>query len=153
MGAFWDYYDQLLTYQQAPTPEERERLATQFDELFSTKTGYKALDDRIAKTKAKKAYLLMVVEHPEIPLHNNPVELEARRRVRKRDISFGPRTDAGKRAWDTFQTLAATTHKLGVSFFDYIHDRVSKANQIPGLDILIAEQAKSLNLGVSWATS
>jgi hypothetical protein len=153
LGAFWDYYDQLLTYQQAPTPEERERLATQFDELFSTKTGYQALDDRIAKTKAKKDYLLMVLEHPEIPLHNNPVELEARRRVRKRDISFGPRTDAGKRAWDTFQTLAATTHKLGVSFFDYIHDRVSKANQIPGLDFLIAEQAKSLNLGASWVTS
>lgn len=153
LGAFWDYYDELLTYQQAPTPEERERLATQFDELFSTKTGYKALDDRIAKTKAKKVYLLMVLEHPEIPLHNNPVELEARRRVRKRDISFGPRTDAGKRAWDTFQTLAATTQKLGVSFFDYIHDRVSRANQIPGLDILIAEQAKCLNLGASWATS
>jgi hypothetical protein len=121
--------------------------------LFLTKTGYKALDDRIAKTKAKKDYLLMVLEHPEIPLHNNPVELEARRRVRKRDVSFGPRTDDGRRAWDTFHTLAATTNKLGLSFLDYVHDRVSKANQIPALDCLIAEQAKGLNLGMSWNMS
>jgi hypothetical protein len=150
LETFWDYYDELLTYRQAPTREKRERLAAKFDDLFSTRTGYNALDDRIAKTKAKKDYLLMVLEHPEIPLHNNPVELEARRRVRKRDVSFGPRTDDGKRAWDTFQTLAATTRKLGLSFFDYIYDRVSKANQIPALDCLIAEQAKGLNLGISW---
>jgi hypothetical protein len=55
--------------------------------------------------------------------------------------------------WTSTQTLVATTQKLGVSFFDYIHDRVSQANQIPALDILIAEQAKSLNWGASWATS
>ena len=153
LGSFWDYYHQLLAYRQAPTLKERDRLAAQFDALFSTQTGYDALNDRMAKTQAQKEYLLMVLEHPEIPLHNNSVELEARRRVRQRDVSFGPRTDDGRRAWDTFQTLIATTQKLGVSFFDYIHDRVSQANQIPGLDILIAEQAKSLNLGASWATS
>jgi hypothetical protein len=153
LESFWAYYDELLRYRQAPTRKERERLATKFDALCSTQTGYDALDDRMAKTQAKKDYLLMVLEHPEIPLHNNSVELEARRRVRKRDVSFGPRTEDGRRTWDTFQTLVATTRKLGVSFFDYIHDRVSQANQIPGLDILIAEQAKSLNLGASWATS
>lgn len=153
LESFWAYYDELLRYRQAPTRKERDRLATKFDALFSTQTGYEALDERMAKTQAKKDYLLMVLEHPEIPLHNNSVELEARRRVRKRDVSFGPRTEDGRRTWDTFQTLVATTKKLGVSFFDYIHDRVSRANQIPGLDILIAEQAKSLNLGASWATS
>jgi hypothetical protein len=153
LGSFWAYYDELLRYRQAPTRKERDRLAAKFDALFSTRTGYDALDDRMAKTQAKKDYLLMVLEHPEIPLHNNSVELEARRRVRKRDVSFGPRTEDGRRTWDTFQTLVATTQKLGVSSFDYIHDRVSQANQIPGLDILIAEQAKSLNLGASWATS
>jgi hypothetical protein len=33
-----------------------------------------------------------VLEHPELPLHNNPAELGARQRVRKRHISFGPRS-------------------------------------------------------------
>ena len=35
--------------------------------------------------------------------------LGARKRVRKRDVSFGPRTEDGKQAWDIFMTLAATT--------------------------------------------
>jgi len=92
----------------------------------------------------------MVLRHPEIPLHNNPAEIEMRRRVRKRDVSFGPRTEDGKRAWDTFATLAATAKKLGVSFYQYTYDRVSGANNIPNLADLIARHANQLNLGTSW---
>ncbi len=149
---FWDYYDELLAYREQPAREDRERLAAKFDELFSTETGYRALDERIAKTKAKQAPLLMVLEHPEIPLHNNPAELGARQRVRKRDVSFGPRTAEGAKAWDTFMTLAATTTKLGVSFYAYIHDRVAKLNQVPGLDAVITARANDLNLSASWGT-
>ena len=150
---FWTYYDQLLAYREQPTPEEARRLDREFEALFSTVTGYDALDERIAKTRAKKACLLMVLTHPEIPLHNNPAELGARARVRKRDVSFGPRTREGATAWDTFMTLAMTATKLGVSFYHYLHDRVSGAYQMPALADLIAERAKNLNLGASWNTS
>ena len=95
----------------------------------------------------------MVLAHPEIPLHNNPAELGARARVRKRDVSFGPRTHEGAKAWDTFMTLAETATKLGVSFYHYIHDRVSGIYQIPALADTIEERAKTLNLGASWNTS
>jgi hypothetical protein len=148
---FWEYYHQLLTYQQQPTPEESARLEREFDKLFSTCTGFEALDARITKTRAKKASLLMVLKHPEIPLHNNPAELDARQRVRKRDVSFGPRTQDGVRAWDTFMSLAATTRKLGISFHQYIHDRVSKAYQIPSLASLIEARASELALDASWS--
>jgi hypothetical protein len=150
---FWGYYDQLLAYREQPAPEEAMRLDGEFDTLFSTVTGYDALDQRIAKTRAKKLCLLMVLSHPEIPLHNNPAELGARARVRKRDVSFGPRTREGAQAWDTFMTLAETATKLGVSFYHYIHDRVSGAYQMPSLADLIEERAKLLNLGASWNTS
>jgi hypothetical protein len=150
---FWTYYDQLLAYRTQPTPEEATRLAGEFETLFATITGYQALDERIAKTRTKKSCLLMVLTHPDIPLHNNPAELGARARVRKRDVSFGPRTREGATAWDTFMTLAATATKLGVSFSHYIHDRVSGASQMPSLADLIAERAKVLNLGASWDTS
>jgi hypothetical protein len=150
---FWTYYDQLLAYRHQPTPEEAAGLDGEFEALFSTVTGYKALDERIAKTHANKACLLMVLSHPEIPLHNNPAELGARARVRKRDVSFGPRTGEGAKAWDTFMTLAESAAKLGVSFYHYIHDRVSGASQMPSLADLIAERAKVLNLGTSWDTS
>jgi hypothetical protein len=150
---FWLYYDQLLAYRADPTPAEATRLTGEFETLFATVTGYEALDERIAKTRTKQGCLLMVLVHPEIPLHNNPAELGARARVRKRDVSFGPRTREGATAWDTFMTLAVTATKLGVSFYHYIHDRVSGAFQMPSLADLIEERAKLLNLGASWNTS
>ena len=150
---FWEYYDQLLSYRQAPTPEESLRLETEFDNLFATRTQYEELDKRIAKTQAKKASLLLVLKYPELPLHNNPAELAVRQRVRKRDVSFGPRTPEGVRAWDTFMTLAATAKKLGVSFYQYIHDRIGQTNQIPLLASLVEKAAKELNLGWSWSSA
>jgi hypothetical protein len=50
-------------------------------------------------------------------------------------------------------TLAATATKLGVSFYHYIHDRVSGAYQMPALADLIPERAQDLTLGASWNTS
>ena len=67
--------------------------------------------------------------------------------------TFGPRSEDGKRAWDTFQTLAATAAKLGVSFYAYIQDRVSQAYKMPSLADLIRAQAQDLNLGASWTPS
>lgn len=150
---FWTFYDALLTSRQQPTAAEHARLAAEFEGVGSTVTGSRALDERIATTQAKKACLLMVLAPPEIPLHTNPAELGARMRVRKRDVSVGPRTADGAQAWDTFMTLAATAKKLGGSFYHYIHARISGANQMPGLASLLERQAKDLNLGASWNTS
>ena len=111
---YWDFYKELLAYQRAPTSAEAFRLESKFDTLFATVSGYDALDDRIQKTRAHKDELLMVLLHPEIPLHNNAAELAVRRQVRQRDVSFGPRSELGKSCRDTFMTLAATAAKLGV---------------------------------------
>jgi hypothetical protein len=147
---YWDFYGRLLAYRGHPTEEDRLRLAGEFDELFSTQTGYDALDERIAKTKAKKESMLMVLAHPEIPLHNNPAELAARKRVRRRKISFGTRSEDGTKAWDTFATLEATAKKLDVSFYEYIYDRIAGAYKMLSLADLISRQAQHLRLGASW---
>jgi hypothetical protein len=148
---FWDFYRELLAYRAQPFPGEATRLEQAFDQLFGRTTGFRLLDQRIALTQAKKAGLLLVLRHPELPLHNNPAELAARRRVQKRDVSFGPRSPAGVKAWDTMMTLAATTQKLGVSFLDYLHDRFHQAGRIPPLPDLIRAKAATLQLGASWA--
>ena len=148
---FWAFYAELLAYREHPTLEDRCRLSRRFDRLFATVTGYRALDAQIAKTRAKKPFLLAVLAHPELPLHNNPAELAARRRVRKRDVSFGPRTEDGVRAWDTFQSLVATAQKLGVSFYHFLQDRLTQAGQIPPLARLIEERTPALRLDASWA--
>ncbi len=64
---YWDFYKQLFVYRQDPAPERAAQLREKFDELFSTVTGYDELDQRIARTKADKTYLLMELDHPEVP--------------------------------------------------------------------------------------
>jgi hypothetical protein len=140
-GKFWDYYRQLLAYRQQPTLAEKKRLSQEFDTLFATQTGYETLDERIAKTKAKKEELLRVLAHPELPLHNNEAELGARQRKPKENISYGPRTSAGAKGWDAGLTLVATARKLGVNIFAYLHDRVGQLYQMPSLADLIAQKA------------
>jgi FtsZ-binding cell division protein ZapB len=142
---FWHYYHQLNAYRANPTPEKAAKLDREFDALFSQVTGYDELDKRIAKTKAKKDRLLKVFSYPEMPLHNNPAELAARRRVRKRDISFGPRTPDGVAAWDTFMTLAATARQLGISFYAYIYDRIAGAYALPSLADIIRQRAPAFH--------
>ena len=147
---FWAYYRALLAYREHPTPAQARRLEARFDQIFSTTTGFSLLDQRIALTRDKKAGLLLVLRHPELPLHNNPAELAARQRVRKRDVSFGPRSPTGAAAWDTMMTLAATTQQLGVSFIAYLQDRFRQAGQIPPLADLLRARAATLTLGRSW---
>ncbi len=153
LDQYWGFYKQLLTYQQHPTIDAYTRLDNEFDKLFSTETGYYALDQRIAKTMDKKASLLMVLDHPEIPLHNNPAELGARKRVRKRVVSFGTRTDDGTKAWDTFMSLSATAKKLGINFYSYLYDRISRSFKITNLADVIYQRAKEFDLATSWDTS
>jgi len=109
----WEYYRKLLAYKEAPSEELAVSLSAEFDILFSTKTGYAALDERITKTKAKKGSLLLVLKFPEIPLHNNASELGARQQVRKRDVSLHTMVPDGTKANDTFLTIEPT-HKLKI---------------------------------------
>ncbi|HEX3643306.1 MAG TPA: transposase, partial [Ktedonobacteraceae bacterium] len=147
---FWLFYRKLLAYRQHPDQATAHALRAEFDYLFAGKSGYDQLDEYQARTLAKKEQLLMVLSHPEILLHNNPAELGARQRVRKRDVSLQARTREGIEAWDTFQTLVATAKKLGVNLFHYVHDRILGVRALPSLATLIGEQAQLMALGASW---
>ena len=128
-------------------------MRTAFDLLFGQSSGYQQLDERLALTRAKKESLLMVLSHPEILLHNNPAELGARQRVRKRDVSLQARTTEGIGAWDTFQTLVGTATKLGVNVYQYFHDRIAQTNVLPSLAALIHERSAAVHLVASWAAA
>jgi hypothetical protein len=138
---FWAYYRRLRSYQRAPTPASAPALAADYDALFSRRTGYADLDDRITKTRAKRQALLRVLDKPYLPLTNNPAELAARRRVRKRDVSFGARSTAGIRAWDVFHTLIGTAQLLGVNVLHFFQDHFSCAGRLPALADLIRQRA------------
>lgn len=142
-GQYWDYYAELFQYKKEPNPTEAERLRLKFDRLFSTKTGYEQLDDRISKTKAKKDELLVVLRYPELPLHNNAAELAARSQARNRDVSLQTKSEAGTKAKDTFLTITQTAKKLGVRVYEYVYDRVSCTNKQPSLAQLIRQKNKT----------
>lgn len=140
---YWAFYGQLRKFKQTPSPAEAARLSAEFDRLFSTRTGYAELDERIAKTLAKKQTLLAVLRHPQLPLHNNDAELGARAQARVRDVSLHTKSKAGTKAKDTFMSIVQTAKKLGVSAYDYIHDRVSGKFELPSLAQLIREKSKA----------
>lgn len=135
---FWVLYHELLLYKLEPDPDRAALLSKQFDELV-TSTGYEALDERIAKTASRKKELLLVLEHPEIELHNNPAELGARAQARKRDVSYQTKNEAGTTAKDIMMTIVQTAHKLGVNILHYFYDRISKSYSMTSLADRIKE--------------
>lgn len=144
LGEFWDYYRELVAYRDSPNPDKKQELKSKFWKLFGTETGYKQLDERKKLTAAKESELLLVLEYPNLPLHNNPAELAARTMVQRRKISYATQTNEGTKAWDIFMSLVATTRKLGISFFKYMHDRISLSCQISELHIIIREKFSPL---------
>ena len=139
---YWDFYKELQKYRGAPMPAMAERLREEFDRLFATRTGYEALDERIAATGAKKESLLTVLAHPETPLHNNPAELGERVAARRRDVSLHCAKAEGAHGMDTFTTIVQTAKKLAVNGYDYLRDRISRLRKMPSLASLIRQRSR-----------
>lgn len=136
---YWAFYHCLLAFKEAPEQYSVERLESMFGHLCSLETGYEALDHQIAKTKAKKDNLLLVLTYPELPLHNNESELGARRQARYRDISFQTRTVASTKAKDSIMTVVQTAKKHGISVLKYLTGLISFDREGPPLSELIKQ--------------
>ncbi len=78
---FWEYYHKLLDYCQQSTLEERLRLETAFDGLFTNITGYDELDQRIAKPKPRKTICYWCCKTPNCPYITMPQETGLKPRV------------------------------------------------------------------------
>src|SRR5260370_4889221 len=88
-----------------------------------------------------KADLVRVLGRPEVPLLNNVSESHIREYVTRRKVSGGTRSDAGRRARDTFASLKKTCRCLGVNFWGYVQDRVGGRRLIPRLAELLRRRA------------
>lgn len=139
----YDYYEQLKEYKKHPTQKQKKFLEKRFDEIFSMKTGYQELDDRIALTRKKKEKLILVLKYPQIPLHNNPAEIALRELVIKKKISYGTKSEEGRIAWENMMTIMDTCRKHDVSFMEYVKDIFSREYSMPRLSTLILEKAKA----------
>lgn len=139
----WQLYRDLKAYKEMPDEETKLTLEERFDEIFAAETCSEVLDAALRRVAKNKEELLLVLDRPDIPLHNNISESDIREYVKKRKISGSTRSDDGRRCRDTFTSLKKTCRKLGVSFWRYLNDRVSKTGDIPPLPDLIRAKARS----------
>jgi hypothetical protein len=140
--AVWKYYQRLRAYRESPTPRRKAALERDFDRLFTRRTGFADLNEALRRIHEKRADLLLVLERPEIPLHNNLSESDIREWAKKRKISAGTRSELGRRCRDTFVSLKKTCRKLGVSFWRYLQDRIRGARHILALPELMRQAAQ-----------
>lgn len=138
----WELYQDLKVYRAKPDEVQRPVLEVRFDALVEQRTGYPSIDGVLKEMRDHQADLLRVLQRPEIPLHNNARESDIREFVKRRKISGGTRSAAGRRCRDTFASLKKTCRKLGVCFWNYLHDRVRGLGQIPRLADLIRQKAR-----------
>ena len=141
----WLLYKGLKEYKENPKPADKKRLNDMFDEIFTQTTSSALLNAALKRINNNKSALLLVLEHPDIPLHNNGAENAIREYVKKRKISGSTRSESGRRCRDTFTSLKKTCRKLGVSFWQYLKDRIENIGIIPDLSDLIRQH--SLNPG------
>jgi hypothetical protein len=138
----WELYQDLKAYCAEPDESQRPVLEARFDALVDQRTGYPSINGPLKEMRDHKADLLRALERPEVPLHNNDEESDIREFVKRRKISGGTRSAAGRRCRDTFASLKKTCRKLGVRFWDYLQDRVRGLGQIPRLADLIRQRAR-----------
>ncbi|MBK1650449.1 IS66 family transposase [Rhabdochromatium marinum] len=141
----WTLYADLKAYQRAPDPAAVADLRARFETIFSQKTSFATLNQTLKRLKTHQSELLLL--RPDIPLHTNGSENDIRGYVKWRKISSGTRSDLGRRCRDTFASLKKTCRKLGISFWDYLNDRIGQVGDIPPLPEIVRERALAASAG------
>lgn len=137
----WELYKDLQGYREQADPTQQTVLEARFDALCGQQTAYPSINNVLKEMREHQADLLRVLECPAVPLHNNGTESIIRVYVQKRKISGSTRSAAGRRCRDTFVSLMKTCRKLGISFWQYLQDRLRGRGQIARLAETIRQRA------------
>ena len=146
---YWRLYDDIKAYQESPTEEDKHKLYKAFDQWVETRTLYPDLQKVLGQLKVVREELLLVLEYPWLPLHNNLSERQIREYVKRRKVSGGTRSELGRQCRDTFASLKKTCKQHGISFARYLKDRLSGDNLIPRLADLILAASGNQNLSTA----
>ena len=136
-------YRELGAYREAPSQGKRELIEVHFEQLTTLETSYAPLNEVLRRFGEQREDLLRVLNHPELPLHNNLSENDIREQVTRRKVSGGTRSEAGRRCRDTFLSLKKTCRKQGISFWAFLKDRITQAGEVPPLADLIRQAAQA----------
>jgi len=137
----WNLYYDLKRYKENPKSESKIELEKRFDELFQEKTCFVTLNLALKRLYNNKPELLLVLERPDVPLHNNASESDIREYAKRRKVSGGTKSDNGRKSRDTFLSIKKTCRKVRVSFWEYLNDRNFKRYSIPRISELMRKMA------------
>jgi hypothetical protein len=137
----WELYQDLKAYREKPDPAQKAVLQERFDQLCAQRTDYPSINNVLKEMAQHKADLLRVLVCPAVPLHNNGTESIIRIYVQKRKVSGSTRSATGRRCRDTFASLMKTCRKLGISFWQYLQDRLRRRGRIARLAETIRQRA------------
>ena len=146
-GEIWDLYADLKAYRRHPDPALAPALTARFDAIFTQRTTFATLNQTLKRLHTHKDKLLLVLQRPDIVLHTNGSEGDIRGYVKWRKISGGTRSDLGRLCRDSFASLKKTCRKLGISFWDYLGDRIAQHGGIAPLPDVIRERAAAALAG------
>lgn len=133
----WEIYSDLKQYKRNPNPDLKVAIQAHFDELCRTKTSFGTLNQALKRLACNKKELLLVLQRPDIPLHNNLSERDIREYVIKRKISGSTRSENGRRCRDTFTSLKKTCKKQRIAFWNFLGDRLRRKHLVPYLPDLL----------------
>ncbi len=136
----WSLYDQLTAYKEDPSLVQAAEIEGTFDKLFQKDFQFTSLKLAMGRLHKNKAELLVVLQNPAVPLHNNQSESDIREKVVRRNISVTFNNESRK-CRDTFTSLKKTCRKQGIAFWSYLGDRLSCRPQIQNLGALVRMRA------------
>ncbi|MGI8419850.1 MAG: IS66 family transposase [Candidatus Levyibacteriota bacterium] len=119
-----NFYHLAKHYGESPPgkmQEKKEEIQNLFDQITSQITGYDLLDKQLRLTKKKKERLLLFLDHPELPIHNNQCEQDIRQFVIIRKISGETKSVRGDRSIERHLSVIQTAQKQGRDVFQTLN--------------------------------
>lgn len=114
----WSNFYHLAKHYGESPPEQQEQKKQEIQQLFdhitSQTTGYDLLDKQLRLTRKKKERLLLFLDHPELPIHNNQCEQDIRQFVIIRKISGETKSIRGDRSIERHLSVIQTAQKQGL---------------------------------------
>ena len=78
LSDFWQLYQTAKEYKKNPSEDKAKQIESDFDAISQSPTQWLALEQALKKLTSNKEELLLVLNRPEIPLHNNTSERDIR---------------------------------------------------------------------------
>jgi Transposase IS66 family len=120
------FYHLAKEYGHDPTQEKKDTIRNLFDHITTQTTGYEPLDKQLALTRKKRKKVLLFLDYPIVPIHNNQAERDLREFVVMRKISGETKSQQGDRSIERHLSIIQTAKKQGLPVFTTLNGLLTK---------------------------